>query len=224
MQNIAQIQELLDQQVAAQTDEFLVKLKPEIAVVVRAEVMRDLERIIEERVHERLTAMRSAAAQATRTAFLHELTTGESTEPVIQISTRKPLTPDMVHDILTKALDPITAARGIKKAGKKWACAFCDTKYNTQRAATMHSRKCDKRADILAASQQPVPTVKTLKKKRQNGVVKKTGKRVKRECIKPDCAEPSKGPRYHHLCGKHEKAPSRHVQAWQRKVRETHAE
>ena len=223
MNNIEQIQELLAQQVAVRTDELLAEARPEVIDAVRAEVMGAVDDLIEKRVNERLAAMRPATEEKARVALLHELAAGGSDEdPVITIPTRKPLTPDMVHDILTKALDPITAARGIKKAGKKWACAFCSVPFDTQRAATMHSRKCDKRADILAASQQATATPP---KKRRNGVVKKkTTKKPKRECIKPGCSEPSKGPRYHHLCADHQNAPKRHVQAWQRRLREAQAQ
>jgi hypothetical protein len=42
------------------------------------------------------------------------------------------------------------------------------------------------------------------------------GSRKKRllPCIAPNCANQSKGPRFHYLCEKHMKAPKRDYEAW----------
>jgi hypothetical protein len=237
--HIQQIQDLLTQQVTVWTDELLDEARPQVEQQVRAEVMSIIEAVVEERTTQRMAALRPTIEQQARTKILHALAAnGEHVaDPVIELPppTRKPLTPAMVHDILTQALDPITVARGIKKSGKQWACVFCDRPFDTERAASMHSRKCDKRAEVLAKAQAPKPT---KSKKTKNGVKKTAAKKTaakktaakkrrtrnaNRQCIKPGCENPSKGPRFRHLCAEHKNANIRHVRAWQRKVQEAHA-
>lgn len=211
MSTIQQIQELFTQQVAVWTDEFLNDARPTIEAEIRAEVVEIIDTLVSDRTDARLAAMRPLVEQHARTRILHALATNGNhvAEPVIALpQPRAPLTPTMVHDILTKALDPITASRGIAKKKGKWTCAFCDRPFDSQRAASMHARKCDKRAEVLARSKETVKPKTGPRKTKNSG----------RTCIKPGCDNPSKGPRNHHLCEEHKGAPKRHVRAWQRKL------
>ena len=95
----------------------------------------------------------------------------------------------------------------------KWRCT-CGEKFPTRRGATTHSRRC---ATALAArntmsNPEPAPCPEpALPTGGQGDVVE-----MKRECIAPNCKNPSKGPRFHHLCEAHKQTPIKQVHLWQR--------
>jgi len=127
----------------------------------------------------------------------------------------KPLTPQKTREVLSVSLDPIVAARGITQIPTGWMCIYCGEPFKTQRAASIHARGCSQKAAVISGEAPPV----TEPRPRQRDVVNKKEARA-RTCIKPGCDNKSKGPRFHHLCADHRKAPKRQWQVWQKKARE----
>jgi hypothetical protein len=198
------LEKLLAAEVTKQTEAELEKQRPKIA----AEVTKEHTQLVQAR----LDALRPSIERAVR-AKLADVLLGKrrDSKHVLRVH-GKTLTPQATQKMLA-TLDPITAARGITQAKKGWMCIYCETAFQTQRAASIHARSCDHR---------PAPNG-TPQPKRQRSVVNKKGKAKARTCIKPGCRKKSKGPRYHHLCEEHKDTPKRQMRAWQKKDRETRA-
>ena len=208
-----QLNDLLTQQVTVRADALLAEARPKMLDTIRTEVLANIDIIIEERAQAQLLALRPIAERNARVSLLQELATSNGEGEPIELSEHGPLSPEMVHELLTQALDPITAARGIKPAGEQWACAYCDKEYKTERAASMHSRKCEARTSLLAAGNGTRALALRDKPKKK----RKKRKSVKRLCLKPGCDNPSKGPRFRFLCEDHKDAAMRNVNAWRKK-------
>jgi hypothetical protein len=108
-------------------------------------------------------------------------------------------------ELAMKASDPsaMAAFEGIERLHNgKWRCVACNKKFPTRRGATTHSRKCPKplTVDGHEVPKSAPPT------EGQGGVVQ-----VKRECIAPDCKNPSRGPKSHNLCEEHKRTPLKQV-------------
>jgi hypothetical protein len=184
----------------------------------RAEVEAEIAGNIAAVVQARLDDLRPETEAAVR-AELAEKLLGKKVIPKNTVEVAPgPLTPQAVQKMLA-TLDPITLARGITRAKHGWMCIFCEMQFNTQRAASIHARSCDKRAAVLNGTAQPAEAAT----KRQKSMVNRKGKAKARTCIKPGCKKKSKGPRHHHLCEDHLKAPKKKWQAWQKKDREARA-
>lgn len=117
-------------------------------------------------------------------------------------------------ELATKASNPSAMAvfEGIERLHNgKWRCITCNKKFPSRRGATTHSRKCLK--PVVIDGHVVGTAVKTAapSTEGQGDVVEK-----KRECIAPNCKNPSKGPRFHHLCEAHKQTPIKQVHLWQR--------
>jgi hypothetical protein len=216
MDTYDQIEKLLAAQIATDTEKLLTQVRPQVVELIQAEAKDAIDYFLAQRVDKRIVAMRTAAEQKARASILDTLIQPQLQDTdngaAIEVPAGEPLDAAMVQTILSQALDPITAARGIKKAGKKWACAYCDKAYTSERGASIHSKSCPKKGNGLSATQPQAADKKTDKR---------LGKKAeKRQCIKPDCTAPSKGPRFRYLCVDHRTAPERSVLAWQRRWRE----
>lgn len=215
--SINKIQDMVDQHVKQRSKELLEEARPQVEKTVRATIKKHLDQIIAERVEVTLASMQPVAERTARLEIFQQIGADDNIKVEVE---KAPLTPSMVQDILSQAMDPITAARGIKKVRGAWVCAFCNETFDTERGATHHTKWCKHRNSLL--------TDLPIKPKRQSDVVKKKNgkdtRRKRRECIKPDCHTPSRGPKYHHLCETHEGSSEKNVLAWQRKIREERAE
>lgn len=203
----SKIEKLFEDEVRKRTDAQLEKRRPEI----EAEIVKDIAAVVQARLDE----LRPETEAAVRVELTETLLGAKPSPKHIVKVDPGPLTPQMTRKVLA-TLDPITAARGITRAKHGWMCIFCEMQFNTQRAASIHARSCDRRAAVLNGTAEPAEAAT----KRQRSVVNRKGKAKTRTCIKPDCKKKSKGPRHHHLCQDHLNAPKKKWQAWQKKDRE----
>lgn len=221
--NLDQLVKLVDEHVAARTQELFLAEVEKLRSSARTAVMENLDVVIDQRIETQLPALRAQAEQVARGETLARL---RGTDPELPAVGSESLSPDALKAILDVAVGPFAMSSGIRKVGRSWACVACSTKYDTRRAASTHANSCNKRrkmaADYLNSngeqdatngnghSKLPVTNVA----KRQSRVVQK--KSAETTCIHPRCDEPAKGPRNHYLCEKHKTAPLREIRKWQR--------
>jgi len=121
-------------------------------------------------------------------------------KPVPDLPPHPALAPAAKPTSKPAALSSLAAFEGVERLRNgTWRCVACGKEFPSRRGATTHNRKCK------GASPGASPI------EGQGSVIQ-----VKRECIAPDCKNPSKGPRFHHLCEEHKRAPLKQVRTWQR--------
>lgn len=188
-------------------------LRAEYARVVRQELLQQLEKTVEARVEEYAGELRKRALDQARAEALEVL---HGLDPSFVRVPSGPLTPTSIIGALDVAINPVGLSRGIQKTDGGWECVKCHRKWGSQRAATMHARRCSAGTPVSVAT-APRVIVTTESQVVRSG----SSGHQPTHCIAPGCYKKSRGPRFHNLCEEHSASASkRDISKWRKDRRD----